>query len=75
MAEKRIILEVTEPEYNPFIERTVGVFREDGSLSISYEYQREGEDFWLTWQNMGACLSPTALTKVREELDARAGTE
>jgi hypothetical protein len=70
----RVILEVTEETYDPFIERTVGEIRDDGSLRISYEYKKEDEDFWRTWQDMGASLSPTALTKLKELLEERCPT-
>lgn len=70
MQERRIVLEVTEEEYNPFKERTIGVLTEEGGLRICYEYQRSGEEYWETWQDMGASLSPSGLTKLRTELDA-----
>lgn len=67
MSEERTILEVTEPEYDPFKERTVAIFR-NGSLHISYEYKKEDEDFWRTWQDMGASLSPMAQIELRKLL-------
>jgi hypothetical protein len=73
LPERRIILEVTEEAYDPFMERTIGVLQEDGRLRISYEYKKEGEEYWRTWQDMGASLGPTGLTELKrflEEVDS-----
>jgi len=69
--DKRIVIEETD-EFDPFRERTIVILKGDGSLSISYEYQRAGEDFWRTWQNQGATLGPTALTRLKEALEEHA---